>query len=263
MIGIERGRSDAVGRRSVMPNAGMASATMAIGADGQGGGRVAQGGPEQGRPDARLARTGCGQAPQERDARPVHPTTELGQQRRQHGQRAEHGDQHDQDRADGERGERRVAGDEHAAHRDDDGDAGDHDGVTGGGSGNLDGLEPVGALGPFLPLAADVEQRVVDADRHADEQDDAGDRVARRDDVRGEGGESDGRCDRGQCQQQRHSGSDEGAERDEQDDQGERQADQLGLVQVTADGGAERLVERGVADLLDPQRRGARRRPWR
>ena len=37
----------------------------------------------------------------------------------------------------------------------------------------------VGAAGPLLALPPDVEQRVVDADRHADEQDHAAERVAR------------------------------------------------------------------------------------
>ena len=72
--------------------------------------------------------------------------------------------------------------------------------------------------GALLALAAQVEQRVVDADREADEQDhrgradsSSGERLA------GERDEAERGGDRGQAEQHRDAGGDERAEREEED----------------------------------------------
>ena len=58
--------------------------------------------------------------------------------------------------------------------------------MPGGRRGDLDRVDVTAALGAFLAFAAQVEQRVVDADRHTDQQDDAVDRVDRGHEVRGQ-----------------------------------------------------------------------------
>ena len=71
------------------------------------------------------------------------------------------------------------------------------------------------ALGPFLAFPADVEQRVVDPDRHADQQDHAGGGVGGRHQVRGESGQAHRGGHRRERQQHRHAGRDQRAERDD------------------------------------------------
>ena len=88
-----------------------------------------------------------------------------------HGQRPEHRDRDHQDRARRHRGERLVAGQVHPGHRGHHGQAGDHEhrAARGRRRGLQRGL--LAASGSsLLPLAAHVEQRVVDADRHPDQQ---------------------------------------------------------------------------------------------
>ena len=121
------------------------------------------------------------------------------------------------------------------------------------------------ALGPFLALPSHVEQRVVDADRHADQQDHAGGGVGRRHQVRGEGGQTHRRGHRRERQQHRHAGGDQRAERDDQDRQGHRQAEDLGLLEVLAEGVVERLARSTARRPPRPAAPGARPAPrrWR
>ena len=140
----------------------------------------------------------------ERDAALLDPVAELAESSAgQHGQRAEHRDRDDHHRPDREGHERLVAGEEHAGHRDQDGDAGDEDGAAGGGCGGLEGsaLAPSGRT--LFALAPEVEERVVDADRKADQQDDFGDRLVDRDELAGQCDQSRRRHDRGDREQQR------------------------------------------------------------
>ncbi len=101
----------------------------------------------------------------------------------QHGERAEHRDGDDHHRPDREGHERLVAGEEHAGHRDQHGDAGDEDGAAGGGCGGLEGGVLAASGGTLLTLAAEVEERVVDSDGEADQEDHLGDLLVDRDEL--------------------------------------------------------------------------------
>jgi hypothetical protein len=192
---------------------------------------------------------------QQRDARTLDLVAEDREHRRQHGQRAERGDSDDDDRADRHRREDRVARQQQAGHRHHDRDRGHEDGPAAGPRGDLDGVPPTGAYCALVARPADVEQRVVDADRHADEQHDAVQRVGHRPDVRDERGEPDRRSNGREREQDRYAGGEQRAEGDEEDHQGDRQAEPLGPREVVPDRVADGPVDRGVADLLDPQRR--------
>ena len=116
--------------------------------------------------DAALAEPG--------DAGGVHAVAEGGEEGGQERDRAEHGEADDEDGAEGEAFEDVDAGEEQAGHADDDGEAGGGHDVAGGAGGGAQGRGPVFACGAFFSEAAQVEQGVVDADGHADEQDDGG-----------------------------------------------------------------------------------------
>ena len=78
--------------------------------------------------------------------------------------------------------------------------------------------------------AAEHEERVVDADRHADDQQDALEVLGLREDVARDAGQAEGRDDRGQREDQRDAGGDERAEDDDQDQQREREREHLGAA---------------------------------
>ena len=145
----------------------------------------------------------------------------------------------------------RVAGEQHAGHRGHDGQAGDQDGAAGGGGGDVDRLELAGALRALFTFAPDVEQRVVDADREADEDDrrhrDVVDRerlADERDDTaraeHGRQGEDDG-----------HGGGDERAEREGEDEQRHAEGHELRVAFLGRGGVVELLGHARVAELLD------------
>ena len=108
----------------------------------------------------------------ERHAALLDAIAELAQQRREDGQGADHRDRDDHHRPDREGHERLVAGEEHAGHGDEDGDAGDEDGAAGGGGGGLEGCMLAAPGGTLFAFPAQVEERVVDADGEADQEDD-------------------------------------------------------------------------------------------
>ena len=83
----------------------------------------------------------------------------------------DHRDRDHDHRPDGEGDERLVAADEHAGHRDHHGEAGDQHGAAGGRGGGLERGRVAAPGGALLALAAQVEERVVDADRQPDQQD--------------------------------------------------------------------------------------------
>ena len=70
----------------------------------------------------------------------------------------------------------------------------------------------------LLAFTTQVEERVVDADGQADEQDDRADHVVHRHDLAGQGDEAERRHHGGQPQQQRDARGDERAEGEHEDD---------------------------------------------
>ena len=104
---------------------------------------------------------------------------------------------------------------------------------------------------PLLALAAEVEERVVDADRHPDQQDHGLGRVAGRDHMARERGQTDRREHAREGEQHRQAGRDERAERDQQDDQRDRQRRVLGPLEVLVQRVVELVVRAREAELGD------------
>src|SRR3954447_16991934 len=131
----------------------------------------------------------------------------------------------------------------------------DQDGATGRGRGDLQGRLRLQAGVALLHLAAQVEHRVVDAHRQADQQHDGADRLLDRDQLADRAQQSERGEHRGQREQQWQARGDQRPERDDEDEQRDRQRQILGLLEVVVEGLRERLVGAGVAELLDPQLR--------
>ena len=193
--------------------------------------------------EAALADPGV-EPPQQRHPRPVDPAAELDQQGGQHRDRAEHGDRDHDDGAGGEGVEGGRAHDVQTGERGDDGATGDQDGVAGRGRRDLDGVEGGPAAGPFLALALEVEERVVDADRHPDEHDHAGDGGLGVHEVGQGRGDADGGRDAGGGEEHRDAGGDEGPEGQQHQAQRDGHREHLGPTQVlrhpVVDGGVQR-----------------------
>ena len=99
----------------------------------------------------------------------VAEQAEQGGQQDQRGEQRGEDDQHDAHaHADGDV-ERH---DDHAEHGQHDGHAAEEDGAVGGGAGGGDGVDLGQAAGAFLAVAADHEQRVVDAHGQAHHRED-------------------------------------------------------------------------------------------
>ena len=192
-------------------------------------------------------------AAQERDATLLDPVAELGEHRRQHRQRGEHRHRDDGHRADRERGEGRVAAEQHPGHRGDHGRARDEHRPARGRRCGIERRRGAAPGPPLLALASQVEERVVDADREADEDDYRGDVGVHRHQLAGQRQQADRRQHRREGDQQRHQGRDQRAEGEQEDDQGDRQRCRLGLLQVFAEDRFQRLVRAGATELLDPQ----------
>src|SRR3712207_7785369 len=88
----------------------------------------------------------------------------------------------------------------------------------GGGGGLQRGLVALAGVA-LLHLAADVEHRVVDADRQADEQDHGADLLLEREDLADRAEQADRRHHRGEAEQQRQAGGHERAEGEDEDGQ--------------------------------------------
>ncbi len=136
---------------------------------------------------------GAAQAADEGDAALLDAVAQLPEHCGENREGAEHGDRDDDHRADREGHERAVTGEEHAGHRDQDGDARDEHGVTRGRGGRLERSALAPARGALFALTPHVEQGVVHSDCEADEQDHFHDVVAGRDALAREGDEA-GRC---------------------------------------------------------------------
>ena len=111
----------------------------------------------------------------------------------------------------------------------------------------------IAARPALLALAADVEERVVDADGEADEHDHRGEVLRRGRELADAGHEAHGGHHGGDAEQQRQAGGDERAEREQQDHQRDRQRERLGLLEVVLEHLRDGLAGAGVAELLDAQ----------
>ena len=172
--------------------------------------------PEPGRPG------GGPPAAEERNPAGVRLRAEPGEQRGQHGERAGHRDADHGDRAERHAAERPAAHQEQAGHGGHHGQPGHHDGAARGARRDAQRLGERPAECPFLPLAAQVEQRVVDADRHADDHHDLEGAAVDRQQVADGRQHADRGGQRGQREQHGDACRDERAEHDEQQDQRDR-----------------------------------------
>ena len=135
------------------------------------------------------------------------------------------------------------------------GEAGDQHGPPGGRRGDVDGLTPGAPGGAFGALAREVEERVVDADGHADQDHDLGRRVARRGELAGERHQPGRGGDRRDRQQDRHASDQQPAEGHDQDGQRQPERVGLGLLHVLAAVPLDVPLQAGVAALGDVQLR--------
>ena len=120
-----------------------------------------------------------------------------------------------------------------------------------------DGLLVV-SVHPFLALAAQVEQRVVDSDGHPDDEYELGRAGADREPSAGDAEQRDGRDHCRPGQQDRDAGRDERAEHGQQQDQRQRDRRPLGLPEVAAEQRVGHPVGAGVARLPHQQVRVVR-----
>ena len=130
-----------------------------------------------------------------------------------------------------------------ARHRDHDGRAGDEHRVAGGSGGALERLvrgEPAVAL---LARADDVEERVVDADCHPDQQHDRLDAPVEREHLADRPEQAERGDHRGRAEQHGHDRRDERAEGDQQHEQRDRHRQPLGTLQVVVAAPAAVVVE--------------------
>src|SRR5918995_638174 len=181
----------------------------------------------------------------------VHPVAEHRQQRRERRGGRDDGGEDDEHRAEGQAREQATR-DEHAGHGDDDRDAGDDDGSPGSRPGQGDRVADVGARRAFLAGPADDEQGVVDADRQADEENEALRVGVHREDAVGRRRREPQRdADAAETEDEGYPGGDDRTEGDEEDGERQRDADELGPLEVGAEGGVDLLRHRTVADLTD------------
>jgi hypothetical protein len=119
-------------------------------------------------PQIRPSPVVAAQPADERNPDPVDPVAEPREQRGQDGERAEHRDRDDEDRRHAERREDLVAGQEHAGHRRHHRQTRDEHRASRCGRSGFHRSALAAARGAFLPLAPEIEHRVVDADREPD-----------------------------------------------------------------------------------------------
>ena len=184
---------------------------------------------------------------------PVDLVAEPREQRGQHGQRAEHRQRNDDDRRHGERCERRVRGQEHPGHRDHHGHARDQHRAARRRRGCLQ-CRPLAASGsPFLAFPLQIEHRVVDADREADQEHDREDLIRHRQHLTRQCDQPERPDDGGQSQQQRDAGRHERSEGDHEDDQRDRERVEACLRQVVREQRVRLIDGAGVAELADEE----------
>ena len=193
--------------------------------------RVPDHAADQRGPQLRWAGRGA-PAAEEGDLAPIGSGAQPGQQRGQHGERAGDRDADHRDRAQCDAGELADAGQEQARHSDHHGDARHQDRAAGGAGGDPQRFGEGRAPGAFLALAAQVEQRVVDADCHPDDQHDLGGGGSDREPVAGDGDEGEGGHDGRDGEQHRDAGRHQGAEHHQEQDQRDGHRGGLGPAEV-------------------------------
>ena len=107
----------------------------------------------------------------------------------------------------------------------------------------------IAACRAFLALPPHVEQRVVDADGHPDQQHHFGDGGVDRGDVADRRHQSERRADAGDGQQHRDAGRNQRTEREDQDDERDRERQRSCLGEIIVEALVERLRGAGVAGL--------------
>ena len=160
----------------------------------------------------------------DRDAPEIDPVAEAMQHGRQDRQRADHGREDDDHRPEADRREERVPGDEHACHCDEDRRSRDQHGLSGGSSRVLQRLVCRAAALPLFARSLEIEERIVDPDRHPDHEDDRADRLlVGRHNVADERVQTRRREHRGEREDDRQPGGYEGAECDHENYKRQRQ----------------------------------------
>ena len=195
----------------------------------------------------------------ERNPEPIHVVAELGEQRGEHGQRSDHRNGDDEHRRDAKGGEV-LPGEQHARHRDDHGDSGDEHGTARGRCSRFERGFGAAPGGPFLALALQVEHRVVDPDREADQENHRVERLRRSEDLARDRPQAERRQDGRQREEERDSGRDQGSEDEDEDDQGDRDREEPGLLEGVHERSLELLVGTAVAELTDEELRMRRLR---
>ena len=212
--------------------------------------RAPQHAVEDGAPEAGVAAL-LAQPVHERDLPLLDAVAEPGEERREHGQRAGDGDGDDHDRPDRDRRPDRRPAEEEPCERDEHGQPGDEDGPAGRGRRGLERCRWALAGRPLLALALEVEERVVDADRQADQEDDRGRGVVHGDELARDGQEAEGGHDGREAEEQRNPGGDSGAEVDQQDAERQWDGRELRPLKVGRDRVVDRLLTAGGAEALD------------
>ncbi len=185
----------------------------------------------------------------------VDPVAELREQRGENRQRTDHRDGNNDHRRVPEGRERGIARQEQPGHRHHHRQAGDQDRAARGGSGGLERGTLAPARGTLLTLASEVEQRVIDADRESDQQDDRGSLLCEREQVTGQRDQPERREDGRERQQQGDARGHERAERDHEDDQRERDREHARALEVVRECCVDRLRRARTAELSDEEAR--------
>ena len=207
------------------------------------------------RPSPVVART----AAEERNPAPVDVVAQPGQHRREHRQGPDHRRQDHDHRPEPDRGEQRVPRDEHPRHRDQHRRTRDQDRLPRSTCSHEQGLMRGTTLAALLPLPPQIEERVVDPDRHPDHQDDRAQRLRiGRQHVADETVQPGRGQHRGEGQDHGETGGDERAERNDQDRDRQRQRDQLDPAHVALEPLTDLVVRRGLPELLHDHARVGR-----
>ena len=216
------------------------------GREGEAQARAPQDAPDDRAPEPSLGILGLERLlAEERDAQRVHAVPEQpeqrGKQRRRRGDR----DDPDEDRPDGEAAHDRVRHEQHPEHRDDERRAAEDDGAVRGAAGRGDRVGLLESLRPFLAVARDDEERVVDPEREAHPREHVHDEDRELELLREDRGEPERDDDRDDRHQQRDEPGDDGAEDEQQDDQRRREPElQLALLEILLREQVEVVVER-------------------
>ena len=188
---------------------------------------------------------------QEWNASAVDLRAEQLEHRGEYGHRAHDGARDDEDRAARDPVEDIGADHVHAGHRGDHRRPGDEDGAARRARCPVERVVRRQTAVTLLARTDHVEEGVVNADRHADQQDDGLHAVVERECLADRAEQAEGGRNGGQRQEHRHECCDDRPEREEQHDQRHRDGQQLRPVQVATHDPVACLTRRDVARLLD------------